>query len=192
MSYWVNGLLIALLVAVGVLLMKKQRELEYTQQELARLRVEHEAVKKQLEIALLKLTEAEAESTSDSGLVEKAVRGLVGLGVPGLVLLFAMWGSGLAGAAAITASLALLGGPAGMLGGIAVLILLGLVSRAAAKKGFPTLVKLVIKGLVAAGHSREDIRRKVESYPTWVVSKELRTKICGTLSDQSISKAASA
>jgi hypothetical protein len=46
---------------------------------------------------------------------------IAALGVPGLVLVVAMAFTGFAGAAAITAALAMLGGPLGMLGGIAVL-----------------------------------------------------------------------
>ena len=49
--------------------------------------------------------------------MDKIVEKIVGLGVPGLILLVAINISGYAGAAAITSSLAILGGPAGMIGG---------------------------------------------------------------------------
>ena len=53
--------------------------------------------------------------------MDKLVNKIVALGVPGLVLLIAMHLTGFAGAAALTAALASLGGPLGMLGGLAVL-----------------------------------------------------------------------
>lgn len=47
----------------------------------------------------------------DDGLFQRAVEGLVALGVPGLVLLVSVAVSGYAGAAALTSALAALGGP---------------------------------------------------------------------------------
>lgn len=60
----------------------------------------------------------------------------VAVGLPGIVLVITMATTGFTGAAAITAALAILGGPAGMLGGIAVLGLTGLITDALAKVGF--------------------------------------------------------
>lgn len=71
--------------------------------------------------------------------MDKIVGIIASLGIPGLVLLVAMGVSGWVGAAAITTGLASLGGPLGMLGGIALLGVLTLVSRAIAKFGFETL-----------------------------------------------------
>ena len=59
--------------------------------------------------------------------MDKLVDKIVALGVPGLVLLIAMSATGWAGAAALTTALAALGGPLGMLGGIAVLGMLSLI-----------------------------------------------------------------
>lgn len=56
------------------------------------------------------------------------VQKIVALGIPGIVLLVAMAASGWAGAAAITTALATLGGPFGMIGGIAMLGVLVIVS----------------------------------------------------------------
>lgn len=56
--------------------------------------------------------------------MDRLVSKIAALGVPGLVLLVAMSATGYAGAAALTTALAALGGPLGMLGGIAVLGLL--------------------------------------------------------------------
>ena len=52
---------------------------------------------------------------------------LAAAGVPGLILFAAMAVSGFSGAAAITVALASIGGPAGMLGGIGILVSLGVV-----------------------------------------------------------------
>src|SRR5258708_35391917 len=59
------------------------------------------------------------------GTVSESGRSSCGAWRPRLVLLAVMANSGFAGAAAITSALATLGGPAGMLGGIAALIALG-------------------------------------------------------------------
>ena len=50
--------------------------------------------------------------------IDKVAEKIAALGIPGLVLLVAMAGSGFSGRAAIVVALATLGGPLGMLGGI--------------------------------------------------------------------------
>ena len=97
--------------------------------------------------------------------------------------------SGYAGAAAITTALAAMGGPGGMIGGIGVLILVGLVSRALTKWGLPKIAKPVIRGLIATGSTPADIHIKVSSYPKWVISGEIRAKIYETLASFRISYA---
>jgi len=101
----------------------------------------------------------------------------VGLGVSGLVLLALMAASGFAGAAAITSALATLGGPAGMVGGIAALIALGLASRAITEYGNPRVAEAVVRGLIAKGESRDSILQKLDSVPRRVISKAARDKI---------------
>ena len=56
--------------------------------------------------------------------MDEFVERLAGIGVPALVFLIIMSTTGLAGAAAITATLALLG-PGGMIGGIITLTVIG-------------------------------------------------------------------
>jgi hypothetical protein len=65
--------------------------------------------------------------------MDEVVKKVAALGLPGVILVITMAATGLTGAAAITAALAFLGGPAGMLGGIAVLGLTGLITDALAK-----------------------------------------------------------
>jgi hypothetical protein len=99
------------------------------------------------------------------GGMDKVVAKLVALGVPGIVLLIAVATSGLAGGAAIVAALAFLGGPFGMLGGLALLGLLTLAADAVAKYGVETIMRKVVQGLVEQGTSRDEIRRRVQGYP---------------------------
>lgn len=106
---------------------------------------------------------------------DKLVETIAGLGVPGLVLLFAMALTGYAGAAAITTALASLGGPAGMLGGIAVLILLALISRGLAKWGLERIAKAVMQKLIDKGETKGSILEKINSYR--FISKDLKLKL---------------
>ncbi len=65
--------------------------------------------------------------------MDEIIKKVAALGLPGVLLVIVMATTGLTGAAAITAALAILGGPAGMLGGIAVLGLTALIADALAK-----------------------------------------------------------
>jgi hypothetical protein len=76
-----------------------------------------------------------------------------------------------------------MGGPAGMIGGIGVLVLLGLVSRALTKWGLPKIAQAVVKGLVSAGSTPSGIRKRISSYPKWVISGPVRAKLFEVLND---------
>jgi hypothetical protein len=142
------------------------------------LQQQNELLRSQLAQAIEKLAEYENPPTMNGdGLFQRVVEGLVALGVPGLVLLIAVATSGFAGAAALTTALAALGGPFGMVGGIGVLLLLTLVSKALTRYGLPKLTQAVIRGLMARGESSASIREKFESLPKWVMSTPLRTRI---------------
>lgn len=104
--------------------------------------------------------------------MDRIVNKIAGLGVPGIMLMVAISMTGLSGAAAITAALALLG-PGGMLGGIAFLLLAGAITSALTEFGFDALFKAVIKKLYKNGETKETIRRKIEKGP-W--SKKLKAK----------------
>jgi ABC-type multidrug transport system fused ATPase/permease subunit len=134
-------------------------------------------------VEMLAQYEGKSNDSSNDGLFQSAVEGLIGLGVPGLVLLIATATTGFAGAAALTTALAALGGPLGMVGGIAVLLLLVLVSKALASYGLPRMAQAVVRGLIAKGESPESIRKKLDSIPKWVIAAELRTKIDQTLNE---------
>ena len=67
-------------------------------------------------------------------------RKIAALGTPGIVFLVAMSSTGFAGAAAVTSALALLGGPAGIYGGIAILPIIAIASDYLAKYGLEFLM----------------------------------------------------
>jgi hypothetical protein len=149
-----------------------------------RLQKQITILEKQLEEALLKIAELEKPDTAANGLLEKAVTGLVALGIPGLILLVAVATSGFAGAAAITSALATLGVGLGMFGGIGVLGLAVLVAGALAQYGLPSVAKQVVKGLLAKGHSSQGIRDQIHKYPKWIISRELQGKIEDVLNER--------
>lgn len=101
------------------------------------------------------------------GIVSK----IVGMGVPGLVLLIVMSISGYAGAAALTAALSTLGGPLGMLGGIAVLGFLLIMAKGLSEFGFEVIFTKTIEGLQEKGETKESIINKINKYP---ISKTLK------------------
>ncbi len=72
--------------------------------------------------------------------MDEVAKKIAALGLPGVILVIVMASTGLTGAAAITAALAFLGSPGGMLGGIAVLGLTGLITDALAKVGLEDLL----------------------------------------------------
>ncbi|WP_418637407.1 hypothetical protein [Winogradskyella sp.] len=106
--------------------------------------------------------------------MDKIVEKIVGLGIPGLILLVAINVSGYAGAAAITSSLAILGGPAGMLGGIGILGFSVYVSMAISKYSFDRIYTKTIEGLKEKGETKESINIKIDKYP---ISRSLKLKL---------------
>jgi hypothetical protein len=106
--------------------------------------------------------------------MDQLVDKIAALGVPGLVLVVAMAVTGWTGAAALTTALAMLGGPFGMLGGIAMLGILGLISKGLSDYGFEAIFIAIVDELKKQGKSKADIEREVESYP---VSRDLKLKI---------------
>ncbi len=105
--------------------------------------------------------------------MEKLISKLAAMGIPGLVLLIAVSSTGLAGGAALTAALAALG-PGGMIGGIACLGVIGLLSHGLTEWGFDAIFSGVVKQLYKQGETKESILQKIEKYP---VSKSLKRKL---------------
>jgi|TARA_B100002003_G_scaffold27503_1_gene22851 hypothetical protein len=114
--------------------------------------------------------------------LDKLVDKIVALGVPGLVLLIAMSASGWAGAAALTTALAFLGGPLGMLGGIAVLGILALFSKGVANYGFESIYSKVLQRLKdEEGLTEDELIEKINNYP---ISRGLKLKLIDKIESQ--------
>jgi hypothetical protein len=111
--------------------------------------------------------------------MDKIVQKLAALGIPGLVVLAVAATTELVGGAAILVALATMGGPFGILGGIAVVALLALTIDAVAQWGFEAIAVALVNKLVEDGTSREEIRRKVNGY--WMLSKSIKRKILSAL-----------
>jgi len=107
--------------------------------------------------------------------MDKVVDKLAGMGVAGLVLAIVISISGYAGAAALTSSLALLGGPWGMIGGIGVLLLIGSVSTAIANYGIDAVAKGIVQKMIDDGKSKSDIKSEIDSFP--IISKDMKVKL---------------
>jgi hypothetical protein len=105
---------------------------------------------------------------------DNVVSVIAGLGVPGLVLLVAMAISGWAGAVAITTALAALGGPLGMLGGIALLGVLALISKGLTEFGLEKIFSTVITRMEKDGQSKEGIYQQILKFP---ISSALKRKL---------------
>ena len=107
--------------------------------------------------------------------MDKIIDKIVALGVPGLILLIAISTSGLAGGAAIVAALSFLGGPFGLIGGIALIGVLTLISKGIADYGFETIFESSVKTLKEKkGLSNGDIIKEINKYP---ISKDLKIKL---------------
>ena len=107
--------------------------------------------------------------------MEKAISKLAGLGVAGLVLAVVIGTTGFAGAAALTASLAILGGPFGMLGGLAVLGIISIAAAAIAKYGIDQIALGVVQKLLQQGKSKEQIISEINAFP--IISGDLKAKL---------------
>jgi len=107
--------------------------------------------------------------------MDKVVQKLVAMGVPGLILLGIAGTTGLAGGAAMVTALSVMGGPFGLVGGIAAIAVLALTVDAIAEYGFETVGKQVVQGLQKDGLSKNAIRKKIDGYV--LVSDSLKRKL---------------
>jgi hypothetical protein len=131
---------------------------------------------KQLQDAVQRL--AQYETQPKSRIFLKVADLLAAAGVPGLVLLGAMALSGFSGAAAITVALASIGGPAGMLGGIGVLVSIGVVI---AKYGISDLSVAVVKKILES-KSQAIVVEEIDALPR-VIPQKFRLKAKSMLTD---------
>ena len=94
------------------------------------------------------------------------------------MLIVFMTGSGLTGGAAIAAALAAIGATVGtgMLGGIAGLGVMVLISSAISRFGSWEIFKRVLKNLKKQGKTKEEILQKIDRYP---IDRDLKLKLRG-------------
>ncbi len=103
------------------------------------------------------------------------VKKLAGYGVPSIVMVYLVATSGLTGAAAITASLAALGGPWGMIGGIFTLVLLKEISEYVAEYGMGIIMRGIAEDLKQKGKSNDEIIKEINEMP--IISASSKSKI---------------
>jgi len=115
-------------------------------------------------------------------MMDELVNKIAGLGVAGLVLVGLVATSSYVEAVAITTSLALLGGPFGMIGGVVALTLIAAISSMIAKVGVETLAKAVVKKLKGSGKSEDSIIQEINNFPiiTQGLRAQLREYVCQT------------
>lgn len=104
---------------------------------------------------------------------DKLIEKIAGFGVPALVFIIAIGATGLAGAAAITTALAALG-PGGMVGGVAFLVGVGLITEAISNFGLDATFSAVVKELYKKGETKETIKEKIQKYH---ISKDLKRNL---------------
>ncbi len=94
--------------------------------------------------------------------MDEFVRKAAAMGLPAVMLLVIMGTTGLVGAAAITTALAALGGPAGMLGGIALLGIIGIAADMLAKHGLEALLVAIYRQRLSNGESRSKLCQEIQ------------------------------
>jgi hypothetical protein len=108
--------------------------------------------------------------------MDKLIKTLAPFGVMGIVFVVAIAAAaagGLAGAAVFTSAMAALG-PGGMIGGVATLIVVGLVVKLAADYGYDAIVLAVIKEQLKT-KSKDEIWTEISGKK--LISKDLKLKI---------------
>ena len=105
--------------------------------------------------------------------MDKLVSKIAALGIPGLVLVTAIGATGLAGGAAITTALAALG-PGGILGGIATLGIIGLISERHSSIWSGCYIFCCYKRIIS---KRRNKGRNIAEDKKYPISKELKRKL---------------
>lgn len=106
--------------------------------------------------------------------VDTIISKLAAVGIPGLVILAVGATSTLVGGAAIIMALSTLGGPFGIMGGIAAVALLAVTIDALSEYSFEYIGKKVVEQLKEEGKSDYEIRNEIDGYP---ISDDLKLKI---------------
>src|SRR5438046_1140251 len=96
--------------------------------------------------------------------MDEFVMKAVGIGLPAIVLLITMATTGLTGAAAITAALAMLG-PGGMIGGIVLLGIIGLAADMLSRFGLEMLLIAIYRQRLQNGETRNNICQEINWLP---------------------------
>lgn len=105
--------------------------------------------------------------------MDEFVRKAAGIGLPAIVLIITMATTGLTGAAAITAALAMLG-PGGMIGGIVLLGIIGLAADMLSKFGLEALLIAIYRQRLQNGETRNNICQEINWLP---ISGDLRRRL---------------
>jgi GTP1/Obg family GTP-binding protein len=105
--------------------------------------------------------------------MDEVIRTVAALGLPAIILTIVMATTGLAGAAAITSALAILGGPVGMLGGIGALLAVGKLGELLAKFGF----ELVLMRIYEIRSEKEPVEKLCQEIDNLPINNELKQKV---------------
>lgn len=110
--------------------------------------------------------------------MDEFVRKAAGIGLPLIVLLITMSVTGLTGAAAITAALAMLG-PGGMIGGIILLGIIGLAANMLSKYGLDACLAAIYTERQKNGEGTDQLINEIQSL---LISDDLKRKLKEELS----------
>ncbi|MBD1998461.1 hypothetical protein H6G00_17800 [Leptolyngbya sp. FACHB-541] len=110
--------------------------------------------------------------------MDEFVRKAAGIGLPAIILLVAMATTGLTGAAAITAALAMLG-PGGMFLGVVLLGIVGLAADMLAKYGLEALLIAIYRERIRKGEARSRLCGEIGGLP---ISGDLRRTLRDAIS----------
>ncbi|MFS0517034.1 hypothetical protein ACEYW6_20270 [Nostoc sp. UIC 10607] len=111
--------------------------------------------------------------------MDEIVKKLAGLGLPGVILVILTVTSG-GSSAAIAATLTALGGPFGVVGGIALLGLITVVGDAVAGYGLESIVKAIYKER-SKNESVQVLLKEIKDLP---ITEELKLKLKNELSPE--------
>ena len=109
--------------------------------------------------------------------MDEIVKKLAGLGLPGIILVILTVSSG-GSSAAVAAALTAVGGPFGILGGIALLGLISVVGDAIAGSG----IEAILKAVYAERSKTESVRVLLKEINDLPITDELKLKLKNELS----------